>query len=105
MLTGDAGIGKSNIALALEQRIKGEPHITLRYFCSAHHTDSAFFPFIGQLRRAARFEHGDTPAEKLSKLKILVAQANGDPEHVDVLADLLGLPILDGHWLQKLSPQ
>lgn len=105
MLTGDAGIGKSNIALALEQRIKGEPHITLRYFCSAHHTDSAFFPFIGQLRRAARFEHGDTPAEKLSKLKILVAQSNGDPEHVDVLADLLGLPILDGHWLQKLSPQ
>jgi predicted ATPase/class 3 adenylate cyclase len=105
MLTGDAGIGKSNIALALDQRIKGEVHTTLRYFCSAHHTNSAFFPFIGQLGRAARFEHGETPAEKLSKLDILVAQSNGDPEHVAVLADLLALPISDGRRLQELSPQ
>ena len=105
MLIGDAGIGKSNIALALDQRLKGEPHTTLRYFCSAHHTNSALYPFIGQLRRAARFEHDDTPAMKLSKLDLLVAQSNGDPEHLAVLADLLALPMGDGHRLRELSPQ
>lgn len=30
MLTGEPGIGKSHIALALEERLQGEPHITVR---------------------------------------------------------------------------
>jgi AAA ATPase domain len=38
VLTGEPGIGKSHIALALDERLQSEPHITLRYFCSAHHT-------------------------------------------------------------------
>src|SRR5262249_8560873 len=48
LLTGEPGIGKSHIALALDERLQSEPHIALRYFCSAHHTNSALFPFIGQ---------------------------------------------------------
>src|SRR5262249_36167105 len=54
-LTGEPGIGKSHIALAFEEQLQSEPHITLRYLCSAHHTNSALFPFIGQLERAAGF--------------------------------------------------
>jgi class 3 adenylate cyclase len=61
VLTGEPGIGKSHIALALDERLQSEPHITLRYFCSAHHTNSALFPFIGQLERAAGFERSDLP--------------------------------------------
>jgi class 3 adenylate cyclase len=75
MLTGEPGVGKSHIALALDDRLQSEPHITLRYFCSAHHTNSALFPFIGQLERAAQFERSDSPSEKLSKLDVLVAQS------------------------------
>ena len=105
LLTGEPGIGKSHIALALDERLQGEPHITLRYFCSAHHTNSALFPFIGQLERAAGFERGDSPAEKLSKLDALVAQSTADPEHVAVLANLLALPASDRYRLQELSPQ
>ena len=60
-LTGEPGIGKSHIAMALNERIQSEPHTTLRYFCSEHHTQSALFPFINQLERAARFEHNDFP--------------------------------------------
>ena len=41
MLTGEPGIGKSHIALALDERLQAEPHITVRQFCSAHHTNSA----------------------------------------------------------------
>ena len=105
VLTGEPGIGKSHIALALDERLQSEPHITLRYFCSAHHTNSALFPFIGQLERAAGFERGDSPAEKLSKLDVLLAQSTADPEHVAVLANLFALPASDGYRLQELSPQ
>ena len=105
VLTGEPGIGKSHIALALDERLQSEPHITLRYFCSAHHTNSALFPFIGQLERAAGFERGDSPTEKLSKLDALVAQSTADPEHVAVLANLFALPASDRYRLQELSPQ
>jgi predicted ATPase/class 3 adenylate cyclase len=105
VLTGEPGIGKSHIARALDERLHGQPHITLRYFCSAHHTNSALFPFIGQLERAAGFERSDLAAEKLSKLDNLVAQSTADPEHVAVLASLLALPERNGYRLQELSPQ
>jgi class 3 adenylate cyclase/tetratricopeptide (TPR) repeat protein len=105
MLTGEPGIGKSHIALALDDRLQSEPHISLRYFCSAHHTNSALFPFIGQLERAAGFERSDSPTQKLSKLDALVAQRTADPEHAAVLANLLALPASDRYQLQELSPQ
>src|SRR5262245_40891053 len=105
VLTGEPGIGKSHIALALGERLQSEPHITLRYFCSAHHTNSALFPFIGQLERAAGFERSDSPTEKLSKLDALVTQSTIDPERVAVLANLLALPASDHFRLQELTPQ
>src|SRR5215831_14279545 len=105
VLTGEPGIGKSHIALALEERLESQPHLTLRYFCSAHHTNSALFPFIGQLERAAGFERSDSVTQKLSKLDTLVAQSTADPEHAAVLANLLALPIGDSYQLQELSPQ
>jgi class 3 adenylate cyclase/tetratricopeptide (TPR) repeat protein len=105
VLTGEPGIGKSHIALALDERLRSEPNVTLRYYCSAHHTNSALFPFIGQIERAAGFERGDSPTEKLSKLGALVAQTTANPEHVAVLANLCALPAADHDRLQELSPQ
>ena len=104
-LTGEPGIGKSHIALALNERLQGESHITLRYFCSEHHTHSALFPFINQLERAAGFKHSDSPQEKLSKLDALLAQSTHDPEHLAVLANLLMLPADDHYQLHQLTPQ
>src|SRR6516164_5659078 len=105
VLTGEPGIGKSHIAVAHNERLQSESHITLRYFCSAHHTHSAFSPFINQLQRAARFRHDDSPQDKLSKLDALLAQSTHDPEHVAVLANLLALPADDHYRLQDLTPQ
>jgi predicted ATPase/class 3 adenylate cyclase len=105
VLTGEPGIGKSHIALALGEQLQSEPHITLRYFCSAHHTNSALSPFIGQLERAAGFERSDSPTQKLFKLDALAAQSTMDPERVAVLANLLVLPTGDPFRLQELSPQ
>src|SRR5262249_16273371 len=57
LLSGEPGIGKSRLTAALLERLAVEPQTRLRYFCSPQHTDSAFFPIISQLERAAGFTH------------------------------------------------
>jgi Adenylate and Guanylate cyclase catalytic domain/AAA ATPase domain len=49
LVSGEAGIGKSCLTAALAERLHGEPHIRLRYFCSPYHQDSALYPFMDQL--------------------------------------------------------
>ncbi|WP_027578715.1 adenylate/guanylate cyclase domain-containing protein [Bradyrhizobium sp. Ai1a-2] len=106
VLTGEPGIGKSHIALALQERLRAEPHITLRHFCSAHHTNSALYPFIADLERAARFERGETPTEKFAKLEALLLRSGADADRVvPALANLLSLPLSDRYRLPELSPQ
>jgi class 3 adenylate cyclase len=68
LVSGEPGIGKSRLTAALSAHIETEPHARLRYFCSPHHQDSALYPFIGQLERAAGFTRDDTTATKLDKL-------------------------------------
>jgi class 3 adenylate cyclase/predicted ATPase len=105
MLMGEPGIGKSHIVLALDEWVQAEPHVTLRYFCSAHYVNSALFPFISQLERAAQFERGDSATQKLAKLESLLAQSAADADQVAVLANLLSLPLSDHYRLPELSPQ
>jgi class 3 adenylate cyclase/tetratricopeptide (TPR) repeat protein len=106
VLTGEPGIGKSHIALTLAERVQSEPHIRLRYFCSAHHTNSALFPYIGQLEQAAGFMHSDSPAEKLAKLKTLLVPSTVDRDQtVALLANLLSLPPSNPDHLPELTPQ
>ena len=105
LLSGEAGLGKSRITAELENRIRVAPHLSLRYFCSPYHQDSALFPFIAQLERASEFARDDPPALKLEKLKALLACAAVPEEDVALLADLLSLPGSEGHALQNLSPQ
>ena len=76
LLSGEAGIGKSRLTAALLERLAGEPHTRLRYFCSPQHTDSAFYPIIGQMERAAGLAHDDTPQAKLDKLDAVLAQTS-----------------------------
>jgi predicted ATPase/class 3 adenylate cyclase len=106
LLTGEPGIGKSHIALALQERLQAEPHITVRQFCSAHHTNSALYPLIANLERAARFERGETATEKFAKLEALLLQSGVDVDRVvPALANLLSLPLSDRYRLPELSPQ
>ena len=106
VLTGEPGIGKSHIALAFQERLQAEPHIRLRHYCSAHHTNSALFPFISQLERTARFQRGDAPAEKFAKLEVLLMQSGANAVHsVPILANLLSLPPSERYPLPELSPQ
>ena len=105
LVSGEPGLGKSRITAALEERLHAEPHLRLRYFCSPYHQDSALFPFIDQLGRAAGFARDDPPAAKLEKLEALLARAAPPDEDVAFLADLLSLPASERHPLPNLSPQ
>ena len=73
LISGEPGIGKSRLTAALSEHIGTEPHTRLRYFCSPHHQDSALYPFIDQLERAAGFERDDGPEAKLDKFEALLA--------------------------------
>jgi predicted AAA+ superfamily ATPase len=53
LLSGEPGIGKSRLTVALLERLTAEPHTRLRYFSSPRHTDSALYPTIAQLERQA----------------------------------------------------
>ena len=76
LLSGEAGIGKSRLTAALLERLATKPLTRLRYFCSPQHTDSAFYPIIGQMERAAGLAHDDTPQARLDKLGALLAQTS-----------------------------
>jgi class 3 adenylate cyclase/predicted ATPase len=92
LVSGEPGIGKSRLTAALSERIEADPHTRLRYFCSPHHQDSALYPFIVQLERAAGFARDDTAEQKLIKLEgLLDPRARADDE-VALIADLLSLP-------------
>jgi class 3 adenylate cyclase len=105
LIAAEPGMGKSRLAETFRQSLEGEPHTRLRYFCSPYHQDSALFPFIGQLERAAGFEHDDTPAARLDKLERLLA-ANAPAEgDVPALAELLSLPFGSRYAPLELAPQ
>jgi predicted ATPase len=76
LISGEAGIGKSRLTAALLERLASEPHTRLRYFCSPQHTDSALYPIIGQMERAAGLTHDDTPQAKLDKLDVVLVQTS-----------------------------
>jgi predicted ATPase len=92
LLSGEAGIGKSRLTAALLERLAAEPHARLRYFCSPQHTDSAFYPIISQIERAAGFAHDDTAKGKLDKLETVLAQSFTPPQDGALFAELLSLP-------------
>src|SRR3984957_17347226 len=41
LLAGEPGIGKSRLTAALEDKLKDEAHVCVRYFCQPHHQGSA----------------------------------------------------------------
>jgi class 3 adenylate cyclase/tetratricopeptide (TPR) repeat protein len=103
LLSGDPGLGKSRLTAAMAERVEAEPHIRLRWFCSPHHQDSALYPAIVQLERAAGFAREDSPDEKLAKLNSLLAPGDCSADEFALVVELLSLPSRAGEL--NLSPQ
>jgi class 3 adenylate cyclase len=106
LLAGEPGVGKSRIVQTIAERLAGEPHTRLRYFCSPHHQDSPLYPSIAQLKRAAGLRRDDTDEDRLAKLEAVLARATDDlGDAVQLLADLLGIPTGDHFPPLKLTPK
>jgi class 3 adenylate cyclase/predicted ATPase len=106
LISGEPGIGKSRLAETVVERLSDDPHIRLRRFCSPHHQDSALFPTISQLERAAGFRRDDTDQQRLDKLEALLGEASADlGEAVPLIADLLSVPIGNRYPSFSLNPQ
>jgi class 3 adenylate cyclase/predicted ATPase len=106
LLSGEPGIGKSRLAQVVFDQIAGDPHTRLRFFCSPHHQDSALYPTVTQLERAAGFRRDDTAEQKLDRLEAVLSQAADDLcEAVPLLAALLSLPVGDRYPPLNLTPQ
>ena len=104
LISGEAGIGKSRLTAELLERLAGEPHTRLRNFCSPQHTDSALYPIIRQMERAAGLAHDDAPQAKLDKLDALFARSATSAPDAALLAAMLSLSN-DGRYPSlELSP-
>src|SRR5262249_21525378 len=106
LLSGEAGIGKSRLTASMMERLATEPYTRLRYFCSPQHTDSALYPVIAQLERAAGLARDDTPQAKLDKLDAVLAQSSTSAQDAMLIAEMLSLPN-DGRYpaLDLTPPQ
>ena len=105
LISGEPGIGKSRLTAALLESLAPEPHTRLRYFCSPQHTDSAFYPIIGRMERAAGLLHDDTPQQKLDKLDVLLAQTSTSIQDAALFAEMLSLPNDGRYPTLVLTPQ
>jgi class 3 adenylate cyclase len=105
LLSGEAGIGKSRLLAALQERLAGEPHVSLHYFCSPYHQDSPLYPLIARLEREAGFTRGDSAGDRLTKLEAILALTAPPPEEIALLAELLSIPTAGRYPVLELSPQ
>ena len=105
LLSGEAGIGKSRLTAALLESVASEPHTRLRYFCSPQHTDSALYPIISQMERAAGLAHDDKPQAKLDRLDAVLAQTSTSIQDAALFADMLSLANDGRYPALALAPQ
>jgi class 3 adenylate cyclase/tetratricopeptide (TPR) repeat protein len=106
LLSGEPGIGKSRLTAAVMEGLASEPHTRLRYFCSPQHTDSALYPIISQMERAAGFAHDDPMQTKLDKIDALLARTFTKSQDTALLAEMLSLGN-DGRYpsIELTAPQ
>jgi class 3 adenylate cyclase/predicted ATPase len=106
IISGEAGMGKSRLADAFFERVGDQSCTRVTCQCSPYHTNSALYPVIRHLERAARFAPDDYDAVKLDKLEIMLGPTNKGPASPRALvADLLSLPTDRYSALDLSGPQ
>jgi len=106
LVSGEPGIGKSRIALTLQDRIANDAHAVVRYHCSPFHRNSALHPVIEQISRAARIDRQETDARKLDKLESLFAKIDlNEDASIPLIAALLSIPTEGRYPQTDMSPQ
>ena len=106
VLSGEAGIGKSRLVRAVQERLAGEPYTRLECRCSPYAQHSALYPVIDLGRRLLQWQRDEPPDVTLGKLEAALAPYDVSlPEVVPLLASLLSLPLSDRYAPLQLTPQ
>ncbi|MER8903138.1 adenylate/guanylate cyclase domain-containing protein [Mesorhizobium sp. M0772] len=93
-VSGEAGIGKSRLVDALEERLYESHHELIRLQCSPYHITSAFYPIIQRLSRLAGFSSADSEAMRDEKFRAIVQRYGEHPSEVGpIYAELLSLDL------------
>ncbi|MEP0945241.1 MAG: adenylate/guanylate cyclase domain-containing protein [Rhizobiaceae bacterium] len=104
VLSGEAGIGKSQVSSGLISNLSDQPHQILHFQCSPYYASTTFYPVIGYLERAAQFSRNDPADVLLDKLESLLAPIfAGDVSITALFAAMLSLP-LERYPAIKLEP-
>ncbi len=105
LIASEAGVGKSRIVRALRERL-GDNYIRVSHYGSPYHTNSALYPVIRLLERAAGFERADAPETRLKKLESLLALGSENlRDVVPLIAALLSLPTGDRNPTLDRNPR
>jgi class 3 adenylate cyclase/tetratricopeptide (TPR) repeat protein len=93
---GEGGIGKSRTIEALQQELAGEAHTRINLQCSPYHSDSALYPVIQYLTRAAGLVATDAAEMRVEKLRAwLTARQIAGSAALPLLAELLSIPLTE----------
>jgi predicted ATPase/class 3 adenylate cyclase/DNA-binding winged helix-turn-helix (wHTH) protein len=106
VLSGEAGIGKSRLVRAVQERLADEVYTRLECRCLPYAQQSALYPVIDLGRRLLQWQRDEAPAVTLEKLEAALAPSEVSlPEVVPLLAALLSLPLSDRYTPLQLTPQ
>ena len=89
---------------ALRDAVITEQNVVMHFYCAPQTQNSALFPVIDGIQRAAQFERDDTAPTKIAKLKTLLTAAD-DSDAVAYVADLLSLPMDNQNQPPPSSPE
>jgi class 3 adenylate cyclase/tetratricopeptide (TPR) repeat protein len=87
---GDAGLGKSRLVTELVARV-GDRARVLSARCLPYGEGITFWPVAELVKEAAAIDETDAPDAARSKLRALVADAEGGPEVAERVSDAIGL--------------
>lgn len=101
IVKGEAGIGKSRVVRAVQDRIEQQDHVCITLQCSPYHADSAFHPIIQNLILASEILPSDSASERLKKLQ---AFTNTGGEDLALFTALIGIDITGLIEVPELPP-
>ena len=105
LISGEAGIGKSRILAALSEQIGSEPHVRVRYQCSPHHINDAFYPIASHIWHAAGFVTGEPAGARLDKLEAMITRSELETRDIaPFLASLLSIPFDERYSALEMAP-